>query len=139
MKKYISSSKGVRVEEYRGHPIYEDQNTFDFYIYTRDKGEGRVNFPTIDEAYEYIDDFEDISIDWLEEFNNYISSYKKNIHRHYNDIADRWEYTRKSQLESCLNAFKNSDSRFLNCPLKIHSRKISVGSHNYETFYYVSI
>ena len=50
MKRYIISS-GQCVDEVNGVKIYDDGQ---FYIYTEPHGEGRMEFPTREEAVEYI-------------------------------------------------------------------------------------
>lgn len=54
MKRYIKSS-GQCVDEVNGVNIYDDGQ---FYIYTEPHGEGRMEFPTREEAVEYILDEE---------------------------------------------------------------------------------
>lgn len=50
MKRYIRS--GTSIDEYKGVKIYDDGN---IYIYTDRKGQGRMEFPTEEEAREWID------------------------------------------------------------------------------------
>lgn len=53
--------KNSSIEIYKKIPIYRDVTSDDVYIYTRKRGEGRINFPSVKECKKYIDDnFEDI-------------------------------------------------------------------------------
>ena len=53
MKRYIKSSTNSNIGEYKGYKIYESPEGC--YIYTEQKGQGKVEFPTEKEAREYID------------------------------------------------------------------------------------
>ena len=49
------------IEVYKKIPIYRDDTSKDVYIYNRKHGEGRINFPSVEECKKYIDNnLEDI-------------------------------------------------------------------------------
>ena len=51
----IESFNGSLSHQYNGEEIYYNEHTGQWYIYTGDKGQGRVDFSTDKEAEEYID------------------------------------------------------------------------------------
>ncbi len=54
--------KNSAIDVYKKIPIYRDVTSDDIYIYTRKHGAGRINFSTLKECREYIDDnLEDIN------------------------------------------------------------------------------
>lgn len=56
----VSSSKKIlansAIDFYKKIPIYRDDTSDDVYIYRRKHGEGRINFPTVEECKKFIDD-----------------------------------------------------------------------------------
>ena len=54
MKRYIRSSQGHTIDIVDNVHIYLNEDTGDIYIYTRPNGKGKMSFPDVGEAVEYI-------------------------------------------------------------------------------------
>ena len=52
---YVKAAKDLQSYEYNGTTIYVNNADGSCYIYTKSKGQGRVDFPTTAEAEAYID------------------------------------------------------------------------------------
>lgn len=81
MKKYVKN--GTAVDTYKDVTIYDDG---EFYIYTEPHGQGRLEFASINEAKEYIDEI-------TEPESDYRSNNKARYRIDYYNSVKRYAYT----------------------------------------------
>lgn len=60
---YKLLNEGYKIDSFNNIPIYWDEFEGIVYIYTKDKGKGKIQFPNIKEAIEYIKDNDNLTED----------------------------------------------------------------------------